>query len=749
MAKAFCLTKELADKLKALAIRGEINISKMYEMTSKERRALFEKWVDTKTAQKINAGFEEAMVSNQQTALKNWAKSVFGSKETKQKKDVLSKIERLSDLGVLTPKNSEEFLTDLVATKLGATVTAEEASQIAEKSKKLVELSGKTSEFGTPTLEYFKAKKEMEDYIESLAPSSRLKVATSIIGRGSMLLSFKSPILNIESNTIQAFLASAERRLISLQLGAVNGDYARDYIKFVNKVYNETGYDISRMRDLQETKKTRGEEVTTTQGKGKTRKVARLYEDIVFKKLMGAPDVAFSSVNFADSAHLASTKIAQGEKLKGEALKKRALEIFKDATKVSPATPEGRAVREQAIADAEYATYTNESQLSRVSGGIRHILNLASGDLKLGDQLMPFVKTPANVIQAGIDASGVLLPIQTLVRVSKVIQGIREGRSIKDSTMAGFEGYSRSLVRAGLGTTLAMIIASLFDPEDFIGEYPVSAKERELLELQNATTNSVKIGDKWVSLDYFGAIGTPLVAMLYAKKYGKDTLSSMYSYYLGAGRQIAKIPGLELGKDVFETLSKAKFEGIEGVKKDLTLGLVDFVRSRTVPAFVYDLAKATDKYERERRSGKPEDIVTSTIPGLRQGLPIRQTVLGEDIQAESPLSAILFGSRVKTVGKSPVIDELVRLSTTNNLPSITDYAKTSDRMKGLKSQIGDQKFLEAQKFLGTNLNRRFSTLMASYKYRRMTDEERAKELNKVKEETLELTLKRFNYRKPK
>ena len=40
--------------------------------------------------------------------------------------------------------------------------------------------------------------------------------------------------------------------------------------------------------------------------------------------------------------------------------------------------------------------------------------------------------------------------------------------------------------------------------------------------------------------------------MLYAKKYGTDTTSKMYSYYVGAGRQVAKVPGLELGKDVLK-----------------------------------------------------------------------------------------------------------------------------------------------------------------------------------------------------
>lgn len=750
MAKGFCLPKEIADTLKAQAVAGKIDIAKMYEMNSSQRSALFETWVDKETAQQINAGFEEAMVSEQQTALKNWAKNTFSGSEkvAGRKKDVYDKIDRLSELGVLTPENSEAFLSDLVAMKLGATITAQEASEIASKASKLQELAKDTSEFGTPTVEYFKARDDIENYIQSLNPSSRTKVATSVIGRGTMLASIKSPVLNIESNTIQAFLTASERRIRERNFNGSNNSYAGQYIKFVNKVYKETGYDITRMRSLQGDQKIRGEKIITTQGKGKVRKIARIYEDVVFKNLMGFPDVAFSAVHFADSANLASTAIARGEGLKGKAMKERALAIFKDSTAIYPQTPEGQKVREQATADAEYATYTNDSTYSDVALGIRKILNTASGDLRMGDQLMPFVKTPANVVGAGIDYSGVALPLDTLLRVAKVAKQVKDGETLSEATLESFSGYSKKLVRAGLGTTLAMIISSWFEPEDFIGEYPVSQKERELLELQNATTNSVKIGDKWVSLDYFGALGTPLVAMLYAKKYGKgNTKDTIASYYIGAGRQVAKIPGLEIGKDVFETLNRTKFEGVKAVSDPLKKGAVDYVRSRTIPAIIYDLAKMTDNYERTADRDKPLTSIKSSIPGVRQELPTRKTVLGKDVETENPLSVLLFGSRVKTVKSSPVIDEISRLAETGNLPSITDYAKTSDRFKELKKQIGDEKFIEAEKFLGETLNERLEKEINRGGYKRATDEDKAKRVNKIKQDALDKTLKKYRYKK--
>lgn len=747
--KNFCLTKELADKLKEAAVKGDINIKSLYEMSSKERNEVFGKYVDKDTATKVNAGFEQAMSSSQQNALKSWAEATFKGKTEAVKKDVFDKIDRLSELGLLSPEKQESFLSDLVATKLGIKVTASEASTISEKAKVLQKLSEEKSEFGTPTLDYFKAKKDIENYMESLTPTSRLRILTSTIGRGSMLFSLKSPIMNIESNSVQALMSGLERRIKNGQFSGSNSDYAVNYMKFVNKVFNETGYDLSRMTTLKDTNRTLGEDISTTQGSGKIRKLGRIYEDIVFKKLMSSPDVLFASGHFADSANLTSTKLAKAEGLKGAEAKARALEIFKDATSVDPKTKEGKKVREQAIADAEYATYTNESKYSDVALGIRKVLNLASGDLRIGDQVMPFVKTPANVLGAGVDASGVLLPVDVALRLTKMVKQIRAGDTLKDAALESFKGFSKKLVRAGLGTTAAFIISSLFKPEDFIGEYPTSDKEKELLKLKNATPNSVKIGDKWISIDYFGPLGVPLMGMLYAKKYGKSTEDSMFNYYVGVGKQVSKLPGLQLGKDIYSGLSQAKFNTLSENVEDAKAGALDYIRSRTVPAFVYDLAKATDKFERQVDYTKPIQSLQNTIPLWRQNLPVKKTILGDEIKTESPLSTVFFGSRVKTVASNDVIKELDRLGNTGNLPSISNSAKTSTRFKDLKRQIGGEKFKEAEDLLADSLNTRFERVMKTDAYRRMSDEKKANYINNLKNDTLEAVLIKYGYKKPK
>ena len=123
----FCIPKHIASKLKEAATKGEINIKSLYEMNSKQRNKIWQKYVNQETAQFINAGFEKAVLDEQQASLETWVKNTFSIKDKVRKKNVIDRIGELSQSGALNPDNAENFLSDLVAEKLGITITADEA----------------------------------------------------------------------------------------------------------------------------------------------------------------------------------------------------------------------------------------------------------------------------------------------------------------------------------------------------------------------------------------------------------------------------------------------------------------------------------------------------------------------------------------------------------------------------------------------------------------------------------------------
>jgi hypothetical protein len=461
--------------------------------------------------------------------------------------------------------------------------------------------------------------------------------------------------------------------------------------------------------------------------------------------MLGAPDVAFSAVSFADSASIAATKIAKKEGLSGQALKDRAAAIFKDAASIDPKTFDGEVVRDQAISDAQYATFTNDSTYSTLALGIRKLFNFATGDLRIGDQIMPFVKTPANVIGGGLDAAGLSAIISTYNLPSAI-------KELKDGNNEPMRAVIRGYVRSGLGFTLAMILANAFDPDDFIGEYPTSEKERQLLELKNATTNSIKIGNKWVSLDYFGPLGAPLVGMLYAKKYGKGLADSVFRYAQGVATQSTKIPGFNEFYDTVKGFKDARPDTSKSLQENLSgvgTSLLDFIRARVVPAIVYDFAKGTDKFERKVDKAKIFDKFKSTIPGLRETLPVDKTILGKERETEGLISTLLFGARVKTASESETVNELMRLSSTGNLPAITDVEKTSTRVKEYKNQVSPEKYTSTMEKFGQKFGKEIDKLMKTGAYKKLDDEKKADAINKLKDDLLDETLKKGGYKKPK
>ena len=539
---SFCIPKKLAERLREGARRGEINMVELYDMTSEQRRNFFEFYTDETTAQGINAGLEKAMVSDHKKALDNWAKRTFSAseKKTPRAKNILDKIKDLSDKNLLNPDARQGFMQDLVSEKLGVTISEKEAVKINELSDVLQKEYAKgTDEFGLLQTGYWKARLEMDNYLAEINPAPKLRIATSTIGRAVMLASIKSPFLNVIGNTTQGLEQAFERRIENSRYsGKVDKKILQKYRKKVNEIFSESGYDVTRMQDLSDGRKTLGEDIVHSQGPGKVRFVGRIAENTIFKQMLGKPDVLFSSIAFADSANLTASRLAQEEGSKGDALTKRATELFLDGTSMSPTSINGRIIRSQAISDAMVATFTDDNNWSKASMAVRKALNDVTGDLKVGDQTMPFVKTPASVVAITIDVSG----LSVIRGVRKLPQAIADMKS-GDGTL--MRSVARDFSRTGFGMIVAFIIASAFDAEDFIGAYPTSNKERELLKTKNARTNSLRFGGKngkWISLEYFGFIASPLVGFLYAKKYANSFPEAMFFYATGASAKCKSYP---------------------------------------------------------------------------------------------------------------------------------------------------------------------------------------------------------------
>jgi len=731
-----CIPPDTVKNLLGAFKRGELKLDVLQDpsIPSEVRHEMFAKYFpkgQEPVVTWMNGKFEEALLSNKKDAITSWLKKTFKPKDKKTYLHVIDQINKLDKLNALDPNSEYGFMQDLVATKLGVRVTSEEVQNIVAKSKVLDSLSEVVdAQTGTYSKAYWKALSEFNDYVDSLSPTRNLRVFTSLIGRGTMLFSAKSPITNIVSNTVQGASEALNRRIASGQWKGLNNDFWKSYVKNAMDIYNESGYDISRLDKNWMGQKRLGEDVVHSQGPGAVRKAGRWVEDVIFDKMMGTPDAATAVLSFSDSANLAITKQVKTEGLSGAEAVARHLQLSKEVahTDLSNASDIAKSIRAQAIADARVATWTNDSGISWLASSLRKGLNKATGDFRIGDQLMPFVKTPANVVSAGLDAAGVGF----IKALAKQIQAVRTGdprltsEAIRDATTAG------------TGLALALAIVYNVNPEDSTGTYEsygTDQKARDIIKSKNAPYNAIKLGGKWISYDYFGPLGPAISGFMAARK-AKEDENPLWEYGKSVKSQVIRVPGMQEVSDLAGGWSGKSAESPQSFAESVLNTVGSFAKSRTIPGIAGDIASMTDPYQREIGTSAVNQTMAA-IPGVRQMLPEKiNQMTGEPLANENPLSTLLFGRRVTTPVEDDVINEIDRLNKSGNGPATSDIARVGT-VKTMKSQLDDAEYQEAMQYYGSQYSNRVTELIRSQEYEQMTDAKKADEVNKIREDVME------------
>ncbi len=737
MSKPKCIPIPAVKEMLRAFQAGEISSSDLYRMTTQERKDFFNSFGSPELADFMQSRIEKSMLDNTKKALKGIAvKKLEKTGKLETFKMFVDKVDSIKSMEEVENERYKNIVQDIVESSYDVTLSKEEVKNIYDKAQNLEKIFEKDKDLPYPSIEYWTERRALIDYMESLTPEHELKVASSIIGRGSMLASIKSPFLNIESNTVNAITEAIAKRFEMQQMSGNQNEEAKKFIKDAVNIYTKTGFDISRMTSLQDERYVLGEGVTSAQGEGPIRAIGRFYEDIVFRKLLGTPDVLFSSFAFADTANLMATKLAKGNE-------EKAKEFFNDAIRLEPKTFEGQMIREQSIADAQMATYTNNSKFAQKSLDLRKWLNSLSGDFSLGDNLMPFAKTPANVISLSLDYSGYGLA-RFAVRFNEAQKLLKQG----DTSL--MRKISRQAIRAGLGTVFTLMLIASIDPDDFIGEYDaVIGKGKDLTRVKGGVYNAIKVGDKYISLEFLGPLASGFVGMMYAKKYGDNFFEKLWYFGQGGVSQILKIPGLRETSELIKSISDAAAEKEIGkTVKGLSSTAIDFIRARTIPAIVSDVAKITDNYVRDT-SGDALAKVVNSIPYLNQTLePLINQVTGEKKEREPILSVLLFGGRVRTAEKDPVAVELVSLYENGVKPTISDVKYSVKSIKEIKENVSKEDFTKILIKYGEEYNKEALKIMKRVNYKNAEFEEKEKMINKARLTALEKA-KRYAKTMPK
>lgn len=743
---AYCIPKENIAKLKKTFSKlGDNQIQKLMDKSPEERIKLFKNAIPEDEAYLLNREFEKSASSKKLSALADWVKNNLDEKyrDEKLKKDINFIGKNFKDLSEV-----EDFINqrvDLLAEQsLGVGLTTKEIEKFSKLGKDLYE-TGKYLNDGLldnpeGVFAFGRAYKAMEEYTDTLRPVSKWHAYMQNIGRVNMLASIKTPFLNIESNTVSGLTEAIGRRLANWKFyGNVDKELAKRYRQTAMKLYKETGLDLSRMITIEDTVtgvgKMVGEETSRTGNK-----VLNAYSDFIFNKTLTTPDVAFGNFAFTDALNIVSSRLGKGKS-------DLSTKIFKDATLLNPRTQEGQLARTEAIASARRATYTDDSWSSKFALGTRKLLNTIPG---LGDILMPFVKTVANVAELGADYAGVGL-VKGTWKGSRLGIAKMKGQSIdREATISAFN----DLVRAGIGMSAAYALVSQIEVDDFMGAYDPARVGVD--QLSNTSYNALRVqtpfGEKWVSLDYLGALAPSVVGMLYAKKYGEKEMSSGLGYLGGVASQyVAQLPVFDpLNTFVGEVqkFNPENSKALLSVFGDKAIrSFTDTIVSRMIPGIAYDMARATDEYQRDTRQKKYTigdvnfDSLVNKIPYLRKNLPVKYDGLGR-LMYEEGFETFLFGARVRTDRADEVVDEIYRLRKNGQKPNVRDLRFTySTKVDELKEKIGQEKFYDVAREFGEEIAVTYRKEMDKQSYGRLSDEEKKKVLDKAMQEKYEKLLR--------
>ena len=364
-------------------------------------------------------------------------------------------------------------------------------------------------------------------------------------------------------------------------------------------------------------------------GNSKLAEGLQAYEETIFH-LLGAQDQPF--YYGAKARSIASQAIAQG---KNQGLKGKELDSFVDKLVKSPTDD----MIEASVHDAEVAVFQNRTSLGDIA---RLIQRAEVAGVPVGEIVVPFGRTPSAVATQIVNYTpvGVVNEIATQIRKGEFNQrqlSQAAGRSVLGTGTLWLGG---ELLKAGLMTL----------------DRPRNERERKLWELEGRKANSIKVGNKWRSVQTLGPIGNVLVVgghfQHHFSKEGSPTKAIVKSLG-GSAKSFSE-----------QTFVKGMNQAVEAmVDPDRSFdNWFSSMAGSTVPTIVSDIARAED--EIERRTEGPLDRFQSRIPGLRKGLPPKLNVFGQDLPryGGNVLEVMLDPSRPSKINSDVVVDELRRLA---------------------------------------------------------------------------------------
>ena len=383
-----------------------------------------------------------------------------------------------------------------------------------------------------------------------------------------------------------------------------------------------------------------------------------------------------------------------------------------------------------ATQEALSRTWQDNNNYTRFVLNVRKMLNNANiKGYGLGDILIPFAKTPANLTKALVDYSPAGL-VSTLIKGNNLKNAINTGQY----TAQMQHDFAQSLGKATAGTMLYVLGYALAKAGILSGE---SDDDKDVSNFMKNTMGvnsySIKIGNKSFTYDWAQPLAGPfsMMANLVNKQDQEASLGEKITSSLDTAGNII------LEQSFMESINTV-LSNNDGVATGIEEAILD-LPARAIPTFMKQITDMVDgtqrvSFEYDKPLQSSINSIKAKIPGLSQTLAPSVDFLGREIQkygGKNNIFNVFFNpANVANENVSESAKEIYRVykqtGDSTILPRVAPYYVNNN---GEKIVLDSKKREQLQKKSGQLLEKSLDNMMKTDTYINANDEDKAEMIN--------------------
>ncbi len=369
--------------------------------------------------------------------------------------------------------------------------------------------------------------------------------------------------------------------------------------------------------------------------------------------------------------------------------------------------------------------FQNDSALSKGASKIRNSLNEMAGGFPVGDLIMPFTQTPANIMDKLLDYSPVSL-----------VKAVKEWGNIGKGTFDQ-KRFVDLVGRNLTGVGIAMLGYTLAKNDIITGDLYGNNKDLyNAQQMAGQKSYAFKIDGKYYTFDWAAPIGNIFAAAADAQKAMADKDDFLDALGAGVVSAVDTVFSQSFLSGVFDMLSG--YSPASGIAKSL-LGST----TQLTPTVGANIAKTIDPYIRETyapsKLTQTKNKLVARIPFASKMLPQKLGTDGKPIMQNQGRG---IGSKIVENFIAPynlgvenadkVNNEAIRLQgITGNNSVLLNSADKYVQYDGKKTELTTEQYQEYQKLIGQNAYNQINALMSTEDYKNMNDEKKAEAFQKI------------------